>query len=85
MTKDASPAAAKFLAYIRSEAAQRVFGEAGYRPVNKALADEFQFPMPTDLFTIEDVGGWDEVQKRFFDREDGIMAEIQRDVGAALD
>jgi sulfate transport system substrate-binding protein len=85
VTKDAPEQAAAFLDYIRSPEAQRVFGKAGYRPVDESLADEFQFPMPTDLFTIEDVGGWDEVQKRFFDREDGIMAEIQRDVGAALD
>jgi sulfate/thiosulfate transport system substrate-binding protein len=74
-----------FLDYIRSEEAQRVFGEAGYRPVDEALADEFQFPIPRGLFTIEDVGGWDEVQQRFFDREDGIMAGIQREVGAALE
>ncbi len=85
VTKDAPEQAAAFLRYIRSEEAQRVFGEAGYRPVNEALADEFQFPMPPDLFTIEDVGGWDEVQKKFFDREDGIMAGIQREVGAALE
>jgi sulfate/thiosulfate-binding protein len=85
VTTDSPEQAAAFLDYIRSPEAQRVFGKAGYRPVNESLADEFQFPMPTDLFTIEDVGGWDEVQKRFFDREDGIMAGIQRDVGAALE
>ncbi|HEU6443680.1 MAG TPA: sulfate ABC transporter substrate-binding protein [Gaiellaceae bacterium] len=85
VTKDAPEAATAFLDYIRSEEAQRVFGKAGYRPVNQALADEFQFPMPPGLFTIADVGGWDEVQTRFFDRQDGIMADIQREVGAALE
>jgi sulfate transport system substrate-binding protein len=85
VTKDAPEAATAFLGYIRSEEAQRVFGKAGYRPVNEALADEFQFPMPPGLFTIADVGGWDDVQARFFDREDGIMAGIQREVGAALE
>lgn len=85
VTKDAPEQAAAFLDYIRSPEAQRVFGKAGYRPVNESLAVEFQFPMPVDLFTIQDVGGWDEVQKRFFDREDGIMADIQREVGAALE
>ena len=53
--------------------------------MNEALADEFQFPTPPGLFTIADVGGWPEVQKKFFDREDGIMAGIQREVGAALE
>jgi sulfate/thiosulfate transport system substrate-binding protein len=85
VTKDAPPVAADFLDYIRSPEAQRVFAKAGYRPVNESLEDEFQFPLPRGLFTIEDVGGWDEVQKRFFDREDGIMAGIQREVGAALE
>jgi sulfate transport system substrate-binding protein len=85
VTKDAPEQAAAFLEYIRSPEAQRVFGKAGYRPVDASLADEFQFPMPVDLFTIKDVGGWDEVQKRFFDREDGIMADIQRRVGEALE
>jgi sulfate/thiosulfate transport system substrate-binding protein len=74
-----------FVDYIRSDAAQKAFGEAGYRPVAKSAAGRFDYPRPRQLFTIEDVGGWDEVQKRFFDREDGIMAAIQRDVGAALE
>jgi sulfate/thiosulfate-binding protein len=83
--KDAPPAAARFLDYLRTAPAQRVFADAGYRPVVESLADEFKFPTPAELFTIEDVGGWDEVQQRFFDREDGIMAGIQREVGAALE
>jgi sulfate/thiosulfate transport system substrate-binding protein len=85
VTKDAPTAAGKFLAYIRSDEAQRVFGKAGYRPVNEALADEFQYPQPRKLFTIDKFGGWEKVQKQFFDREDGIMAGIQREVGAALE
>ena len=74
-----------FVDYIRSDAAQKVFGEAGYRPVLESVAGQFDYPLPPQLFTIDDVGGWDEVQQRFFDREDGIMAAIQRDVGAALE
>ena len=85
VTKDAPEQAAAFLAYLRSEEAQRVFAKAGYRPVVNGLGDEFQFPLPRGLFKIDDLGGWDKVQKQFFDREDGIMAGIQRDVGAALE
>jgi sulfate/thiosulfate transport system substrate-binding protein len=85
VTKDAPDQAAAFLEYIRGDEAQRVFGEAGYRPVNEAVAGDFDFPEPSGLFTIADHGGWDEVQKQFFDREDGIMADIQREVGAALE
>ena len=85
VTTDAPEQAAAFVDYIREEEAQRVFAEAGYRPVNEGVAADFDFPQPSGLFTIEDFGGWDEVQKRFFDREDGIMAGIQREVGAALE
>ena len=86
VTKDAPEQAAAFLDYIRGRRRRSASSaKAGYRPVNEALADEFQFPTPPGLFTIEDVGGWDEVQKTFFDREDGIMAGIQREVGAALE
>ncbi len=41
--------------------------------------------MTADKIKIDDVGGWDEVQEKFFDREDGIMAGIQKEVGAALE
>jgi sulfate/thiosulfate transport system substrate-binding protein len=85
VTKDAPEQATAFINYIRSEEAQRVFAKAGYRPVVNGLGDEFQFPLPPGLFTIADVGGWPEVQKKFFDREDGIMAGIQREVGADLE
>jgi sulfate/thiosulfate transport system substrate-binding protein len=85
VTKDAPTAAAKFLDYIRSEEAQRMFAQAGYRPVAEGLADEFQYPLPRKLFTIDKFGGWEKVQEQFFDREDGLMADIQREVGAALE
>jgi sulfate/thiosulfate transport system substrate-binding protein len=85
VTKDAPEQAVAFLDYIRSEEAQRVFGKAGYRPVNKDVGDEFEYPLPPKLFTIDDLGGWAEVREQFFDRENGIMADIQREVGAALE
>jgi sulfate/thiosulfate transport system substrate-binding protein len=82
---DNTEQARAFVDYIRSDPAQKKFGEAGYRPVAESVADEFQYPLPGQLFTIDDVGGWEEVQTKFFDRQDGIMAAIQRDVGAALE
>ena len=85
VTKDAPEQAKAFLDYLRSPEAQRVFGKAGYRPVDESLASEFQFTNPAGLFTIDEVGGWDDVQDKFFDRENGIMAEIQQEVGAALE
>jgi sulfate transport system substrate-binding protein len=42
------------------------------------------FPKPSGLFTIQDVGGWDEVTKRFFDKQTGILVEIERKVGVSV-
>lgn len=85
VTKDAAPAAQDFVDFLRSPEAQRVFGEDGYRPVVESVAKEFDFPQPATLFTIEDVGGWAEVQERFFDRESGLFTEIQRERGEATE
>jgi sulfate transport system substrate-binding protein len=79
-----SDAAADFVEFARSAAAQRVFGEAGYRPVRDEVLAELDYPTPPGLFTIADLGGWSSVREEFFDVETGIMADIQRDVGASL-
>jgi sulfate transport system substrate-binding protein len=76
-----------FLRFLRTPAAQRIFAEQGYRPVNKAVAREFakKFPARPGQFTIDQLGlgGWEKVQKRFFDPRSGIMARIERQVGGA--
>ena len=46
-----------------------------------AAAAGADFPEPAGLFTIKDLGGWSEVNKRFFDKEAGIVADIERQVG----
>ena len=84
VTKDAPDSAQAFVDFLRTAEAQRVFAKAGYRPVDEEVAKTFDFPQPPGLFTIEDVGGWDEVQEKYFDREDGIMADIQREIGESL-
>ena len=81
-----APAAARaFIKFLRTRESQEVFAEKGYRSIIDGLVDEERYPTPKTLFTIADVGGWDEVQKTFFDREDGIMAAIQRELGAPLE
>jgi len=81
ITEDANGAAKGFLDFLTTDEAQKVFGDQGYRPVVKSVLDTFDFPTPPGLFTIADVGGWKTVQKEFFDREDGFMADVQRDLG----
>ena len=71
-TKD--PAAVQaFIDFLRGDEAQKIFGENGYRPVNEDVAAEFDFPEPSGLFTIADLGGWPDVRSEFFDREERYL------------
>jgi len=85
VTSDAqNPEAAQaFLDYLWTPEAQQQWADEGYRPVDpKVLKEnEDKFPAPKDLFTIDDLGGWDEVTTEFFDPENGSVAEIERNLG----
>jgi sulfate/thiosulfate transport system substrate-binding protein len=85
VTTDAPPAAQAFVDFLRTPTAQRIFGEKGYRPVDEKVFAEFDYPQPASLFTIEEVGGWDEVMTKFFDRENGIVARIEEDLGVSTE
>jgi sulfate/thiosulfate transport system substrate-binding protein len=78
-------AAQAFVDFVRSPEAQRVFGEAGYRPILEDVLAEFDYPAPPQLFTIADLGGWGPVREEFFDVEGGVMADIQRELGQELE
>jgi sulfate/thiosulfate transport system substrate-binding protein len=84
-TVDSTPAAAAWLEFVQSPEAQQVFGEHGYRPVDPDVAAQFDFPEPTALFTIADLGGWSEVNETFFDRDNGIVAGIEQELGVPTD
>jgi sulfate/thiosulfate transport system substrate-binding protein len=75
-------AATAFVDFARSPAGQEIFAKKGYRPVNQQVTADF--PKPSGLFTIQDVGGWDEVTKRFFDKKTGILVDIERQVGVSV-
>src|SRR5829696_7211709 len=84
-TKSKNPAKAKaFLDYLLSAKAQQVFVQKGYRPVNEQVAATVEFPTPSGLFTIKDLGGWSEVNKKFFDKKAGIMADIEHKIGVSI-
>jgi sulfate/thiosulfate transport system substrate-binding protein len=80
-------AANAFLRFLRLPASQQIFADNGYRPVVKSVenANRKKFPVRPGLFTIDQLGlgGWDKVQKRFFDPKSGVMARIQRQVGGS--
>ncbi len=89
VTKDSpdKTAANGFLRFLRTPGAQQVFADYGYRPVVKSVenANRKKFPVRPGLFTIDQLGlgGWDKVQKRFFDPSNSIMARFQRIVGGS--
>jgi sulfate/thiosulfate transport system substrate-binding protein len=83
VTKDAGPAAQRFVDWLHTDAAQKIFAQRGYRPVVSSLVDKQKFPTPPGLFTIEDVGGWDQVMTKFFDPDNGIVAKIEQGLGVS--
>jgi sulfate transport system substrate-binding protein len=84
-TKDAPEQAQQFLDYVLSEPAQERFASWGYRPVNEAVleANADRFPIPSGLFTIDDLGGWKQVDDELFDPERGSIAEIEEEAGVS--
>lgn len=57
---------------------QKLWGEAGFRPVDPAVATEFadKFPEPAKLWTIADLGGWSKVDSEVFAKDTGSIAVI---------
>jgi sulfate transport system substrate-binding protein len=82
-TKDGGELAQRFVDFTRTEEAQKLFAERGYRPVVESVLAAFsdKFPEPKALFTIEELGGWAEVEDKFFDEENGAIFDIQRELG----
>ena len=76
-----------FYDWLHTDEAQEIWAENGYRPVNEAILKEHEdkFPIPANLFTIEDLGGWDKVMTDFFDPDNGKIAAIQKDLGAPIE
>ena len=84
-TAKAPAAAQAFLDYVLSKPGQERFADWGYRPVDESVlaANKAKFPNPPGLFTIQDLGGWSEVNDAFFDVENGSIAKIEEDAGVS--
>ena len=74
-------AARAFVKFLYTPAAQRLFAQAGYRPVLQSVLKGFSFPVRPQLFTIGYVGGWSKVNSQFFDPSNGVMAKIEKRLG----
>ena len=90
VTKSASPAAARFLQFVESADGQKIFASKGFRPVGgivepgtvEGAADPSNpFPKVAKLTTIDSLGGWATVDKKFFDKTDGLVTKIEASVG----
>ena len=66
-----------FAKYLFTSEAQRDFAAVGFRPVNAAVAKEVggKFPKVRKLYTASEFGGWDSIQKKFFD-DGGVFDKI---------
>ena len=73
-----------FLDFVRSPQAQQIFAENGYRPVVQDVESPYDFPTPTGLFTIADLGGWTDVTSKFFDPKGSIMADVESGIGVSV-
>ena len=59
---------------------QKIWAEAGFRPVDPAVAADFakDFPAPQKLWTIADLGGWGSVDPALFDKDNGAITTIYK-------
>jgi len=75
----------QFIRFTKGPVAQDLFGQYGWRPVNKAVAAKYKakYPDRPGLTTIDDkvIGGYRAAEKRWFDVNSGIMTRIERAIG----
>lgn len=92
--KNADPKAVDFLDFVLSDDGQKLFASKGFRPVEDVEVGEVQgandpsdpYPAPENLVTIADLGGWSDINKKFFatkdkDGVDGLITVIQNESG----
>ncbi len=64
-----------FVKYLFTPEAQQEFAKIGFRPTDETVAQtkevKDKYPAVKTLSTVQDFGGWSEVQKKFF--EDGVI------------
>lgn len=64
--------------FLFTPQAQKLWAQAGFRPVDPTVAKEFaaDFPQPKKLWTVADLGGWKTVDSTLFKKETGAIAVI---------
>lgn len=66
--------------YLFTPEGQKIWAQAGFRPVDPAVAADFatDFPTPQKLWTIADLGGWSKVDPALFDKDNGTITKIYK-------
>jgi len=73
-----------FVEFTQSPTGQAIFAKYGYRAVDQHVLRAQHFSNPKILFTIADLGGWQAVQKNFFDKETGLVTKIESGLGLGV-
>ncbi|MDP5338732.1 MAG: sulfate ABC transporter substrate-binding protein [Nodularia sp. (in: cyanobacteria)] len=70
-----------FVQFLFTPEAQREFAKVGFRPVIPEVVAEFAdtYPKISNLFTIDDFGGWSQVSPKFF-ADGAIFDDIQANI-----
>jgi sulfate/thiosulfate transport system substrate-binding protein len=75
----------KFIQFVEAPAAQDLFAQYGFRPVNPTVAKKYasKFPARPGIFKIDDkiIGGWRHADDLWFDPNKGRMVAIERAIG----
>ena len=75
----------KFIRFVKAPAAQDLFAQYGFRPVNAKVAKRYadKFPSRPGIFKVDDriIGGWRHADDVWFDPNNGRMVKIERAVG----
>ncbi len=66
--------------YLFTKEGQNIWAQAGFRPVDPSVAEDFatDFPTPQKLWTIADLGGWNAVDPALFDKDNGSITKIYK-------
>lgn len=77
--------ASQFIRFTKSDTAQRIWADWGFRPVSKKIYGEYKakFPSRPTVSRISDpiFGGWAAADKKWFAPTGSIMVEVEKAIG----
>jgi sulfate transport system substrate-binding protein len=70
-----------FVAFLHGPEAQAAFLELGFRPLDRPETSPAPTPLPqpAHLFTIADLGGWDQISTKLFGPQ-GLWTKVVEDL-----